>query len=210
VNHWLVWVLFVAALAGGLHWFFNDREIHHPSGAALAPSPPAIVLGSDGPSWVDEHGFQYRALGRMSGRVVVVSRTNYAIGEFAHLAPTDLAIAWGQLSDPGTYRQIHFDQRGSPLAGRFVIPEVKRGTRLAVLPFPEVEAFLLLNLAHVHAIPADKEIAAQLAHIRPGQVVTFSGFLVEAKSPTGGMYLSSLKLGTYHCEIAWVDELTLE
>jgi hypothetical protein len=146
----------------------------------------------------------------MSGRVVVVSRTNYAVGEFARLAPTDLAIVWGQLSDPGTYTQIHFDQRGSPLAGRFVVPELKRGTRLAALPLPEVEAFLLMNLAHVHAIPADKQIAARLAHIRPGQVVTFSGVLVEAKSPTGGTYVSSLKLGTYNCEIAWVDELTLE
>lgn len=206
----MLWVLFVAALVGGWNWFFNDREIQHPSGVTLAPSSPAIVLGSDGPSWVDDHGFQYRALGRMSGRVVVVSRTNYAIGEFGQLAPTDLAIVWGQLSDPGTYTQIHFDQRGSPLIGRFVVPELKRGTRLAALPLPEVEAFLLMNLAHVHAIPANKEISARLAHIRPGQVVTFSGVLVEAKSPAGGMYVSSLKLGTYNCELAWVDELILE
>lgn len=208
--NWLLLVLFVAALVGGWNWFFHDREIHHPSGAALALSPPAIVLGSDSPAWVDDHGFQYRALGRMSGRVVVVSRTNYAIGEFAHLAPTDLAIVWGQLSDPGTYTQVHFDQRGSPLSARYVAPELKRGTRLAALPFPEVEAFLRMNLAHLHAIPADKQIAAQLEHIRPGQVVTFSGLLVEAKSPAGGMYVSAVKLGNYHCEIAWVDELTLE
>jgi hypothetical protein len=209
MNHWLLWVMLAAALFGGWNWYFHDRDVTHPPGI-IAAGPPAIVLGSTRPSWSDRHGFQYRALGRISGRVVVVSRKNYSIGEFADLAPTDLAIVWGPLSDPQSYAQLHFDQRGSPFSGRFVVPELKRGTPLAARPFPEIEAFLLANLAHVHTIPADAEIAARLAHIRPGQVVTFSGILVEAKSPGGDMYVSSLTLGTYHCEIAWVDELALE
>jgi hypothetical protein len=209
MNHWVLWALFGAALIGGWNWYFNDREVSHPAGV-LAQSPPMIVLGSDRPSWVDSHGFHYRALGRMSGRVVVVSRKNYSMGEFAHLAPTDLAIVWGPLSDPESYAQLRFDQRGSPLAGRFVFPELKRGTPLAARPVRETQALLLANLTHVHTIPADSDVASRLAHIRPGQVVTFSGVLVEAKSPAGGTYVSSLALGDYNCEIAWVDELTLE
>jgi hypothetical protein len=209
MSHWLLWVLVAAALLGGLNWYAYEREVRQPPGV-LADTPPKIVLGSDRPPWVDGHGFSYRALGRMSGRVVVVSRKNYSIGEFAHLAPTDLAIVWGPLSDPESYAQLHFDQRGSPLAGRFVFPELKRGTPLAARPMREIESFLLANLTHVHTIPADADVAKRLAHIRPGQVITFSGVLVEAKSPSGGTYVSSLALGDYNCEIVWVEEVALE
>lgn len=208
MRHWVVWLLLAVGAFGGLHWYRYDREVTHPPGA-LASAEPEIVLGSDLPPWIDRQGFRYRALGRFSGRVVVVARKNYAIGQFADLAPTDLAIVWGQLSDPDTYRQLKFDQRGSPLVGRFVVPEIKRGTRLAAYPFPEVDAFLLFNLAHVHAIPADPEIRSRLATIRPGQVVRFAGTLVDVTAPDGGRYVSSLALHTYNCEIAWIDELEL-
>lgn len=208
MRHWVLWLLLAACALGGLHWYRYDREVTHPPGT-LALAEPEIVLGSDVPQWTDRDGFRYRGLGRFSGQVVVVARQNYTIGEFADFAPTDLAIVWGQLSDPGTYRQLKFEQRGSPLVGRFVFPEIKRGTRLAAYSFPEVEAFLLFNLAHVHAIPADAQIRSRLATIRPGQVVRFAGTLVEVTAPDGGRYTSSTVLHTYNCQIAWIDELEL-
>lgn len=209
MKHPVLWLLFVAGVLGGVHWYFYDREVRHRPGV-LAPSPPSIVLGSDLPPWTDRHGFRYRPLGRFAGRVVVVSRKNYAIGEFAHLAPTDLAIVWGPLSDPEAYGQLIFDQRGSPFSGRYVFPELRSGTALATRPFPEIEEFLLANLTHVHTIPADAEIASRLASIRPGQVVRFSGVLVDVTAPSGGRYTSSLALHDYNCEIAWIEELELD
>jgi hypothetical protein len=141
--------------------------------------------------------------------VVVVARSNYTIGEFAHLAPTDLAIVWGPLSDPDAYAQLVFDQRGSPFAGRYVVPEVRRGTALSQRPYREVEAYLLANLTHVHTIAAEPAIASRLAGIRPGQVVRLSGLLVDVRSPDGARYTSSLALHDYNCEIAWIDGLEL-
>jgi hypothetical protein len=206
--HWLVWLLSAASLVAGARWFLYEREVRHAPGA-LATAAPTIELGSTMPPWTDDHGFRYRALGRFTGRVVVVSRTNYAIGEFARLAPTDLAIVWGSLSDPQSYEQLTFDQRGSPLAGRYVIPELKRGTPLAQRPYRETEAYLLGHLTHVHTIPADRRIASRLSGIRPGQVVEFSGVLVDVTSPGGGRYTSSTALHDYNCEIAWIDGLEL-
>jgi len=208
MRHWVLWLLLVAGLLGGLNWYLHEREVQHPPGA-LAVGEPTIALGSELSPWTDGHGFRYRALGRFYGRVVVVARHNYSIGEFAHLAPTDLAIVWGPLSDPAAYGDLKFDQRGSPLAGRFVFPEVKRGSALAARPFAETIAFLLANLTHVHTIPADSAIASRLASIRPGQVVEFSGILVDVTAPSGGRYTSSLALHDYNCEIAWIDALEL-
>src|SRR3954465_11466699 len=140
----LLTVLLVASVIGGVHWYTREREVPHPAGV-LAAAEPVIVAPADAPSWRDYHGFRYRALGRFGGRVVVVARNNYSVGEFARLAPTDLAIAWRPLSDARAYSQLKFDQRGSPLAGRFVFPQIRPGTQLAERPFAEVQAYLLAN-----------------------------------------------------------------
>ena len=204
----LLWLLLLASLIGGVHWYRYERAVQHDAGALAMPEP-VLATGSTLPPWTDGTGFRYRPLGRLTGRVVVVSRTNYSLGEFAHLAPTDLAIAWGSLSDPAAYSQLTFEQRGSPLSGRYVFPDIKRGTTLARMPHRDVEAWLLANLTHVHAIPSDRHIASRLSGIRPGQVVELSGLLVEVTAPSGARYTSSLALHDYDCEIAWIDGLDL-
>ena len=208
MRHWLFLAMLAASVVGGIHWFLYERTVRHAPGP-LALEEPAMSLGSQLAPWTDARGFRYGALGRFGGRVVVVARRNYAIGEFAHLAPTDLAIVWGPLSDPRAYAQLAFDQRGSPFSGRYVAPEVRAGTPLAQRPFAETQAYLLANLTHVHTIAANDAIASRLAAIRPGQVVRFSGLLVDVTSPAGGRYTSSLALHDYDCEIAWIDELEL-
>jgi hypothetical protein len=206
---WVLWLLLAASVVAGGRWYLHDRPVRHAEGP-LAPVEPTLTVGSDRAPWSDPHGFRYRAIGAFSGRVVVVARHNYGIGEFAHLSPTDLAIVWGPLSNPAEYSQLSFDQYGSPLAGRFVVPELRRGSPLASRPRGEVQAYLLANLTHLHTIPSDRDIASRLSGIRPGQVIRFSGTLVDVTSPSGGFYHSSLALHDYDCEIAWIDELTLE
>ena len=205
---WAVWLLLAASLIGGARWFLYDRDVRHTSGV-LAPAEPGISIAPNPPTWIDPHGIRYRGLGRMEGRVVVVARKNYSIGPFARLAPTDLAIVWGPLSDPDLYGQLVFDQRGSPFGARYVAPELRRGTPLSKRPHGEIAALLLGNLTHVHAIPGNADIASRLAHIRPGQVIEFTGILVDVVTPEGSRVASSLKLHDLDCEVAWIDTLEL-
>jgi len=208
VQRWLLWLFFAASVFAGARWYLHERPVSHPDGA-LAPAEPTLTVGSDRAPWSDPGGFRYRALGRFSGQVVVVARENYGIGEFAHLAPTDLAIVWGPLSNPAEYSQLAFEQFGSPLSGRFVVPELRRGSTFARRPHAEVQQYLLANLTHLHTIPADRAIAARLSGIRPGQVIRFAGTLVDVTSPGGVHYTSSLALHDYDCEIAWIEQLDL-
>ena len=207
---YLLWILFVAGIYGAIQWQLHDRPIPHATRGMLAEKTPEIALGASRSPWRDANGFGYRALADFQFTAVILSRKNYGMGDFAGLSPTDLAIGWGLLSDPGIYGQFKFDQRGSPLAGRFVFPEVISGTAMAARPLTETTAFLLATLTHVHTIPADADVRRRLAGIRPGQVATLKGVLVEAAAPSGDLYRSSLKLHDYECEIMWVDELTLE
>jgi hypothetical protein len=199
----------VASAYGGVQWFLHERPVAHPSGA-LVEQTPQIVLRSSRPPWQDEHGFSYTARADLDARVVVLARANYSVGEFAAFSPTDLAIAWGPLSDRSIYEQFKFSEMGSPLAGRFVFPEIRPATDMAKRPIKDVGEFLLQNLTHIHTIPGNAAVAKALAGIRPGQVVHLKGVLVDAMAPSRALYQTSLKLFDYECEIMWVDQIELE
>lgn len=205
--HWLLWVLVVLSLWGGWNWFRHERAVSHPPGIAVV-ARPSIEVGETREPWGDDNGFRFASLGSFSGRAMVLARRNYDVGEFAALAPTDLALGWGELSDPKVVDQLAFAQMKS-FSSRFVVPELRRGSELAQRPRPELEA-LFAALTHVHTIPGDARIRKTLAGIRPGQVIRFDATLVLAEAPSGGRYASSLALGDRNCEIAWIDRLELE
>ena len=183
------------------------RRGSHPPGIVVGAGP-AIHAGETRAPWEDDKGFRYASLGAFEGRAMVLARRNYDLGEFAALAPTDLALGWGELSDPRIVDQLAFPQMKS-FSSRFVVPEFRRGSELRERPRPELEE-LFRSLTHVHTIPGAPDIRKTLAGIRPGQVIRFKGTLVLAVAPSGGRYESSLALGDRNCEIAWIDELALE
>ena len=205
--HWLLVLLFALSLWGGWNWWQHERRVSHPPGVVVEVGP-AIRLGETRAPWTDGQGFRYEALGAFEGRAMVLARRNYELGEFAALAPTDLALGWDGLSDPRIIDQLAFPQMKS-FSSRFVVPEFRRGAELRERPRDELEE-LFRSLTHVHTIPGDPGIRRTLAGIRPGQVIRFKATLVLAVAPSGTRYESSLALGDRNCEIAWIDELELE
>lgn len=205
--HRLLVVLTVLSLAGGWNWFWHERRVTHPPGVAVEAGP-TITPGETRAPWSDDQGFRYVSLGRFDGRAMVLARRNYDVGEFAALAPTDLALGWKALSDPRVIDQLKFPQYKS-FSSRFVVPELRSGSELSKRGWRELEA-MFVDFTHVHTIPGDPAIRSTLSGIRPGQVIRFKATLVRAVAPSGGVYASSLALGDHDCEIAWVDDLELE
>ena len=205
--HWLLVALVALSLWGGWNWWQHERRVSHPPGVVVDEGP-AIRAGETSAPWRDDHGFRYTALGAFEGRAMVLARRNYDVGEFAALAPTDLALGWGPMSDPAIVGELAFPQMKS-FSSRFVVPEFRRDASIAQRPRAEIED-MLRSLTHVHTIPGDAAIRRTLAGIRPGQVVRFRATLVDATAPSGGRYTSSTKLGDRDCEIAWIHELELE
>ena len=205
--HWLLGLLLVLSLWGGWNWYRHERHVSHPPGIAVQAGP-TIEVGETRAPWRDDKGFRFASLGRFEGRAMVLARRNYDVGEFAALAPTDLAIGWGPMSDPRVVGQLKFPQYKS-FSARFVVPELRRGSDLAGRPWPELEP-MFATFTHVHTIPGDAAIGRTLAGIRPGQVIRFKATLVDATGPSGAHYESSTQLGDRNCEVAWIDELWLE
>ena len=205
--NWLLVALIALSLWGGWNWWHHERRISHPPGVVVEAGP-SIRIGETRSPWNDGKGFHYESLGAFEGRAMVLARRNYELGEFATLAPTDLALGWADLSDPRIVDQLAFPQMKS-FSSRFVVPELRRDAELRGRPRAELEA-MFRSLTHVHTIPGDPGIRSTLAGIRPGQVIRFKGTLVAAVAPSGDRYESSLALGDHNCEIAWIDELELE
>jgi len=71
---------------------------------------------------------------------------------------------------------------------------------------------VIAHSANTHVIPADSLVARQLSHLRPGQVVTLSGELVDAKRQDGASIHTSLvrtDTGPGACEIMLVREVEI-
>ncbi len=148
--HWLLVLLVALSLWGGWNWWNHERRVSHPPGIVVEAGP-AIHAGETRAPWEDDKGFRYASLGAFEGRAMVLARRNYDLGEFAALAPTDLALGWGELSDPRIVDQLAFPQMKS-FSSRFVVPEFRRGSELRERPRPELEE-LFRSLTHVHTIP---------------------------------------------------------
>jgi len=80
--------------------------------------------------------------------------------------------------------------------------------RNAALALPT--ATLISPLAQMHMIPATKPIEAKLRQLRPGQLVTASGYLVDVRGANGlarNTSLSRTDSGDGASELFWVERL---
>lgn len=54
----LLWLLLLASLIGGVHWYRYERPVQHDAGALAMPEP-VLATGSTLPPWTDDAGFRY-------------------------------------------------------------------------------------------------------------------------------------------------------
>jgi len=201
-------ILIGLAVAGGINWFLYEREISHPPGI-LVPEMPQVT-DTDRSSWVAENGLRYRPLKRLAMRARLLSRSNVTLGSWAHISPVDLGLGWGRMSDSSIIAQLDMGQYNAPIGGtRFLAFSIRRDAPLRRWPRAEQKA-LFAQLTHLHAIPANDSIEKALKGLRPGQILSLEGQLVQVSDPGGHVLLaSSLILGDHDCEIMWVESLAL-
>ena len=127
----------------------------------------------------------------------VLSATHYSFDREAELAPVDLALGWGPMSDNAVLEDLHISQMA-----RFY---TWSGRELPLEP-EQITA----NSANMHMIPADAAVRRTLLRVRKNDIVEFSGYLVSIRSEDGWIWSSSMSRtdsGDGACEVVWVDSL---
>lgn len=183
------------AVTGAVVAWSNGRPVPHLPGVLVADEP-AQDPPADPESWrYDE--YEIRPLADYELRARVLSVERYRWGRSASLAPVDLALGWGVMSDSQTLDRF----------------ELTQGSRYFTL-YPQEGSIglreALRHAANVHVIPADATARHALLGLKTGQLVTLRGRLVEVRGKDGFSWRSSLRrddTGAGACELLWADEI---
>ena len=195
-----VWIaLFIAVLwrACG-QW---EHRAIHPADGAIAPDEPLQADANGAPALVlGRWTLTPRAAYDITARIL--SREDYRFDPIADLAPVDLALGWGPMSDNRVLKAFKISQGARfyswrPVAGSLPI-ELGEVTQYS---------------ANTHVIPANDAVAAKLARLRlGGQVVHLTGLLVDGARDDGMTIRTSLTRtdsGVGACEVMLVQHVEI-
>jgi hypothetical protein len=195
----LTHLAFGAAAMLAVWQFVSSRPIHRDPGEIAVADPLQSEL--DEPQTLTRGEFQLIPRARFSAEVRVLSRERYRLGALADVAPLDIAVGWGPMSDSAVLADIDIAQ-----GGRFYFwhydEEPSIGRR-------DIET----HSANWHLVPANDTVWRKLNRLRVGDVVKLDGMLVNLQNPEVGTMNTSLTrgdTGAGACEIVYVEYATIE
>lgn len=189
--------LIAAVVLGWMAYGRLNAPLTYPPGVLIAAEPSQTpLLPNDKPF---SHGrFHLQPLARFDLEARVLHRKTYRYDRQAGLAPVDLAVGWGPMSDQAILDQLEISQ-----SGRFFWYVWQRQP-----PIPREQ--IVSHATNLHLVPANPEIARRCRSLRSGELIHLQGLLVEATGPDIDTWRSSLSRtddGNGACELVWVEEV---
>jgi hypothetical protein len=192
-----LWLLLLICTLGA--WFaWRDRPIERSPGILAPDAPQQQPLDAAAPTFRKDR-YEIKALAEFAVEARVLGREHYRFDAGAELAPVDLALGWGPMSDSAVLAEIAIHQRN-----RFYY------WLTATFPIPRRD--IETHSANMHLIPASRAVADRLKSVRPGHIVNLGGYLVEVRRDDGWQWRSSLTrddTGAGACELIWVETVAL-
>ena len=177
---------------------WDSGPIEHPPGVLVAERPVQADLQ---PSTFMLGDYQLTRKASFEIRARVLSKEPYYLGRTADLAPIDLALGWGAMSDSAVLSQIDISQSARWYRTRYDLPP------------PIADQQIIFNSSNMHMIPAGKAIERSLKKLREGDIVLIKGYLVDVDHDSGWYWRSSmsrLDTGDGACELVYVESLSVE
>jgi hypothetical protein len=188
----------LAILAALAWWQHASRPLAHAPGVLVADAPLQQPL--DAPvALLHRADASIKPLARFALSARVLSRADYRWDRGSSIAPVDLALGWGRMSDSAVLDKMEISQ-----SARFYFWRVRE------FPIPERE--IIESSANMHLIPGDDSIERAIRRTRVGDVVSFDGYLIEADRADGGKWISSLSrtdTGAGACELVWIENFSI-
>jgi hypothetical protein len=176
----------------------SSRPIHRGPGEVASADPLQSDL--EAPQTLTRGEFQVIPQARFSAEVRVLSRERYRLGALADVAPLDIAVGWGPMSDSDVLANIDITQ-----SGRFYFWHYDDEPPI---PRADIES----HSANWHLVPANSAVWSRLSGLRVGDVVKLDGMLVNLQNPDVGTMTTSLRrddTGAGACEIIYVEHASV-
>jgi hypothetical protein len=176
----------------------SSRPVHRDPGETAVDDPLQSEL--EAPQTVARGDVQVIAQARFSAEVRVLGRERYRLGDLADVAPLDIAVGWGPMSDSAVIAGLDIRQ-----SGRFYFWQYQDE--------PPIPTHLIeSHSANWHLVPANDVIWRKLDRLRVGDVVQLEGMLVNLQSAGIGTIATSLRrddTGAGACEIIYVERVNI-
>lgn len=193
-------VLAIAALSQG--WRQWERRGVQPADGVLVPAEP-VQTAIDDTREITLGRWRLTPRARYEVTARVLGREDYRFDAIADLAPTDLALGWGPMSDSRVLRSLEISQ-----SARFY------SWRPADAEMPISEHEVTNHSANTHVIPASRLVGSKLDRLRSsGQVIHLKGLLVDGVRDDGVTVRTSLTRsdsGAGACEVLLVEEIEIQ
>ena len=188
----------LVAMAAALCWLGSSGgPVTHPPGILIPETPVQGPVPAGTAAWrAGDTLIQPLASYRLKARLL--HRERYRWDAMSDLAPLDLGVGWGVMSDETNTARSEFSNTSRYLSWHYTGDD-----------FPADEAARCI--ANMHLLPASDRVRDRLLNLRCGQLLQASGFLVEVQRPGLNPWTSSLtRLDAGHgaCEIMWVESVT--
>lgn len=128
----------------------------------------------------------------------VLSGKRYRFDNESELAPVDLLLGWGVMSDDQVLSELELSQ-----GSRWFFWHCK------TMPVPRDQ--IEHNAANMHLIPENDDIEGAIKKVRTGNLVKFNGYLVSVIRNDGWKWQSSLTrndTGNGSCEVVFVTSFS--
>lgn len=135
----------------------------------------------------------------ISGKVRVIAKNRYWFESMRHISPMDLLLSWDRMSD-------------EDLLGRMLVKIDDRSYHVQMTKPPYQRGNIHEHLIMAHAIPATDAIVEKLNQIRRGQLISFSGYIVDIENRLGTEWLSPVRdklPAQKSSQWIWIEDLSL-
>ena len=148
LKRWFPWLCLALIVYGGYDWF-RSRRVYQTEGMAVAEAP--LQTTARGAAF-DLNGVSVSPQADYEIRALVLGIETYRFDEGAAVAPLDVAVGWGPMSDAAVLGKLNISQ-----GNRWYYFRSKAGESL-----PLSVDVLSRYSANMHLIPANQEINTQL------------------------------------------------
>lgn len=162
----------------------------------VAPDPPEQWDTDVAPFW--HQGVQIEPMANFSATARVLSAKHYSGERDGEAVPVDLALGWGEMSDWAVLKEVTVGQRH-----RYYNWRVKDW----ILPREVIET----SSANMHFVPADAAIQDRLEDAGRGDVIRFSGYLIQIHGAEGPWSSSMTRddVGARACEVVFLESFEI-
>jgi hypothetical protein len=177
---------------------WEQRPVRYGPGI-LAESKPEVAK-IDFPIPIETDNFIITPKFEINGTVRVIAKNRYWFEDMSHMSPMDLLLSWDRMSDEDllTRMLVKIDDRSYSV--QMTKPPYQRGN-------------IHQHLMMTHAIPATEQIQDKLTSIRRGQLVSFTGYIVDIQNRIGTEWISPVRdelPANRSSQWLWIEGFSLE